>query len=151
VCVVQDADTLLRTLVPKATDELEVGSGDPHSDNQLETHDGGSPVQVMLVLNKADLTSVPRILPHWHTSRMPKHTVSCATGAGLGELESALAGAVKRLLSPEDNSSNTSAVAVEGTMITRERHRRHMKLCVGHLDRFLQGRLPMDAAAEEIR
>jgi tRNA U34 5-carboxymethylaminomethyl modifying GTPase MnmE/TrmE len=142
----QDADTLLRSLVPKATDE-----GDPHSDNLLEAHDGGTPAQVMLVLNKADLTSVPCVLPHWQTSRMPKHTVSCATGAGLGELESALAGAVKRLLSPENNRSNTSAVAVEGTMITRERHRRHMKLCVGHLDRFLQGRLPMDAAAEEIR
>jgi tRNA modification GTPase len=36
-------------------------------------------------------------------------------------------------------------------MITRERHRRHVKECARHLDRFLLGSLPMDASAEELR
>jgi tRNA U34 5-carboxymethylaminomethyl modifying GTPase MnmE/TrmE len=70
------------------------------------------------------------------------HLVSCTSGSGLQELENALTASIKSLL---------EAGAGEGTLITRERHRRHVKQCVEHLDEFLSRRLPMDAAAEELR
>lgn len=105
------------------------------------------------------------------SSAVPCYRISCTTGSGLQSLEDALARAVERIISPEGPSeisgargvsggvyggltgasSAAAASAVSSTMITRERHRRHVKLCVGHLDRFLRGTLPMDAAAEEIR
>lgn len=39
----------------------------------------------------------------------------------------------------------------EGVLITRERHRRHMKECLHHLENFLDQSLSMDLAAEELR
>lgn len=137
----------------------------------------------MVVLNKADLLTSPegevavkeRVqeggqrdedsasplqLLGPNTAALPTHHISCATGAGLGQLETALADAVRQLLSPEGVLAGSAAAGAAGrgegggvasAMITRERHRRHVKLCVGHLERFLLGTLPMDAAAEEIR
>lgn len=114
--------------------------------------------EVMVVLNKADLLppsgAVPSAVASGLAPSLRTHHISCATGSGLAQLETALADSVKRLLSPEGSSSSGGAstpVGVVGTMITRERHRRHVKQCVAHLERFLAGRLPMDAAAEEIR
>lgn len=117
------------------------------------------------------------------------YNVSCLTGNGLIELEKALEEYVASLLSlpssVTSNNNNSNSIGVvgsrsdsnrEGTMITRERHRQHVKQCVRHLNRFLQGShgkaansdhhnnnnssssgdssfgsLPMDAAAEELR
>lgn len=105
-------------------------------------------MNAMVVFNKADLTSiVPKNGPFSHV--MATHKISCATGEGLESLEKALSATVVRLLSPEGDGQRDDAIS--GTVITRERHRRHVKLCVGHLERFLLGTLPMDAAAEELR
>lgn len=93
---------------------------------------------------------------------VPSYRISCTTGSGLQSLENALARLVERIISPDGAPDGVSSGVSSGvspflpsaagsTMITRERHRRHVKLCVGHLDRFLLGTLPMDAAAEEIR
>jgi tRNA U34 5-carboxymethylaminomethyl modifying GTPase MnmE/TrmE len=41
--------------------------------------------------------------------------------------------------------------ANKGLIITRERHRYHLRKCVDHLSRFLDANLTMDLAAEEIR
>jgi tRNA modification GTPase len=93
-------------------------------------------------MNKVDLGPSPA-----HDSNQQQkqvYGVSCTTGAGLPELEAALAAAIKSMLEES---------AGEGALITRERHRRHLEQCVAHLERFLgqDGRLPMDAAAEELR
>ena len=109
--------------------------------------------RVIVVHNKADLLQQQHpavsdtIQKVFHI-----HRISCATGEGISGLENILADTVKDLLNPTgDGSSSAGQSTVGSTMITRERHRRHVKLCVGHLERFLSGRLPMDAAAEEIR
>ena len=91
------------------------------------------------------------------------YVISCATGVGMGELETAITNAIRSLL--EDGGGgggggggtsisgggSGSGMNIEGVLITRERHRRHLKQCVEHLDAFLSSRLPMDAAAEELR
>lgn len=71
-----------------------------------------------------------------------KLLVSCITGEGIEKLENVMTVAIRKLL--ESQSS-------ESVLITRERHRRHLKKCTGHLDRFLSRKLPMDLAAEELR
>lgn len=137
--------------------------------------------KMLLVYNKADLNSTSTTnkgatladsTPTPTTSTLTASTpltstsnntaidayhISCTTGAGMEALETAIAQSVHSLLNPDDApdaSGNTFGSGVTGagsTMITRERHRRHVKICVHHLERFLSGRLPMDAAAEEIR
>ena len=52
---------------------------------------------------------------------------------------------IKALLSRDNNNVQ------ENALITRDRHRRHLMRCASNLDSFLTGRLPMDAAAEELR
>lgn len=125
--------------------------------------------KMLLVYNKADLnisgatttsatsgTATTSVTKN-NSNAIDAYHISCTTGAGLEALEAAIAQSVHSLLNPDDApdaSGNTlgSGVSSAGsTMITRERHRRHVKICVHHLERFLSGRLPMDAAAEEIR
>ena len=65
---------------------------------------------------------------------------------GLGALEAAIGAAIRSLL--EAGGGGAGGAGAEGVLITRERHRRHVKACVEHLDAFLSSRLPMDAAAE---
>ena len=74
--------------------------------------------------------------------------VSCLTGDGISNLESALSESVVNLLEHVGVSSDVNA---ESALITRDRHRRHVTECVNHLDVFLHGRVPTDAAAEELR
>jgi tRNA U34 5-carboxymethylaminomethyl modifying GTPase MnmE/TrmE len=114
----------------------------------------GAMSQVMVVVNKADLTaaSTESAATQLTASRaLPTHHISCSTGSGIAQLEQSLADAVKRLLSYDGREDGSAGGGVGSAMITRERHRRHVKVCVGHLERFLWGTLPMDAAAEEIR
>ena len=75
-------------------------------------------------------------------------TVSCLTGEGITELEMELSNSVKNLL---ECVGATSDVNAESALITRDRHRRHITECLNHLDTFLHGRVPTDAAAEELR
>lgn len=76
--------------------------------------------------------------------------VSCATGDGIPSLESALTQAALSLLQPSETVDGASD-ATESAVITRDRHRSHVKRCVRHLDEFIEAGLPMDAAAEELR
>ena len=73
-----------------------------------------------------------------------QYFVSCSTGLGLADLETGMTSLVKGMLSSNSNKK-------EGVLITRERHRRHIKECLFHLDTFLDMNLPMDLAAEELR
>lgn len=75
--------------------------------------------------------------------------VSCETGEGLFDLERCIKEAIHALLRSQSDAS--SGGGEENVLLTRERHRRHVIQCVGHLDRFLMQTLPMDAAAEELR
>jgi tRNA U34 5-carboxymethylaminomethyl modifying GTPase MnmE/TrmE len=81
-------------------------------------------------------------LPALDTSSI--YTLSCSTGQGLAEFEGGLVETVKKMFSIEASSS-------EGALITRERHRRHLREAVEHLNNFLEESLPMDLAAEELR
>lgn len=125
----------------------------------------GSPLKkgLLLVANKADLLTErdreregPLLLESLRllsqsSESLPSlaYAVSCTTGEGLAELEGAVSHAVTALLSGGGSESGPSEE--EGPLITRERHRRHVAQCAEALDRFLTLRLPMDAAAEEIR
>ena len=106
-----------------------------------------------MILNKSDLTLTTEPGTDKDTGTrtgtgrfaalgVPTMPLSCATGSGMSELEAAIESQVRGLVSVQ---------AEEGALITRERHRRHLQRCAGHLDSFLRGRLPMDAAAEELR
>ena len=77
------------------------------------------------------------------------HRISCKTGLGIVELESAISSAIRGLLDRDDDEGGGKAS--EGVLITRERHRQHLKQCVEHLNAFLSSQLLMDAAAEELR
>lgn len=81
------------------------------------------------------------------TGLMP-FTTSCVRGEGLTALETGIKQEIDRLL---QRSASSSSSAAESVLITRERHRGHVKRCIGHLNHFLSGYLPMDAAAEELR
>lgn len=109
--------------------------------------------RVLMILNKSDLTLTTEPGTDKDTGMrtgtgrfaalgVPTMSLSCATGSGMSELEATIESQVRGLVSVQ---------AEEGALITRERHRRHLQRCAGHLDSFLQGRLPMDAAAEELR
>ena len=108
--------------------------------------DTSSDARVAIVLNKIDLlkggVEEAEKLSANVQNGMPVYAVSCATGHGVADLENALHAAVKKMLS----TSHT-----ESTLITRERHRRHLKICAQHLDKFLHLKLQMDTAAEELR
>ena len=100
---------------------------------------------VLMILNKNDLegdSSDTDINCQFSVLDVPTMSLSCTTGHGLSDLEAAIESRVKDLV---------SAGTEEGALITRERHRRHLQRCAGHLDSFLGGVLPMDAAAEELR
>ena len=72
------------------------------------------------------------------------YDISCVSGNGISALEEGLHTNISSLL-------QSDKVAEESTLITRERHRRHLKICADHLDCFLYDSLLMDSAAEELR
>lgn len=165
---VQDGQALFNTLTSKSAEAAasseasDISSYSQYDDIETET-DIASPIasKMLLVYNKADLNSTttqttaarPAILNSIsNNNTIDAYHISCTTGAGLEILENAIANAVHSLLNLDATTNDTGAASSVGsTMITRERHRRHVKVCVYHLERFLSGRLPMDAAAEEIR
>ncbi len=101
--------------------------------------------KVLFVLNKKDLVvddSADSSLTSQGLIDATFVPISCSTGEGLAELEQTLETSIQDLVSSSSG---------EGTLITRERHRRHLQRCAAHLDEFLNGTLPMDAAAEELR
>ena len=146
-----------------------------------------TPYRVLTVLNKADLTTttttvtttattttitttLPTTTPTSSSSSSSfsgdpskgSYVISCATGVGMGELETAITNSIRSLLEDGGGGGGGGGLSgaeggrergmnMEGVLITRERHRRHLKQCVEHLDAFLSSRLPMDAAAEELR
>lgn len=110
----------------------------------LVDEDDQKKFRVILVLNKIDLAmSNPGIdnAGGTHTTC----SLSCLTGEGVLNFEGALVEAVRSLLDSDKGPGE------DNVLITRERHRRHVLNCVGHLDMFLSEELPMDAAAEELR
>lgn len=156
-------DAQLRVFVCDGSDESSVKAGasmlaqlqaeeaeaeaKPHSQAQAQGQGQGQgqdkrSIRLIQVMNKVDLGPSPALDSNQQQKQV--YGVSCTTGAGLPELEAALAAAIKSMLEES---------AGEGALITRERHRRHLEQCVAHLERFLgqHGRLPMDAAAEELR
>lgn len=141
VISIREAEGMLQSLLKEFTEEdLEDGS------TEEEAEDNKSNYRVLTVLNKADLVEKSPAMESPSNSffSSSSYSVSCTTGAGLPELEAAISSSIRSLL--ESGGSQE-----EGTLITRERHRRHLKQCVEHLDNFLSARLQMDAAAEELR
>lgn len=114
-----------------------------------------SPSHMQVVFNKADLIENEeenqQNLFLWETltktSDIKPEIISCLSGLGLGTLEAGITTNIKNMLQSSKYNENQS----EGVMITRERHRRHVRQCVDHLNSFLYDGLPMDLAAEEIR
>lgn len=108
-----------------------------------------NPSSVIFLLNKIDLVDNfdPSVLNLTEDINIFRGNISdmigisCTTGKGISDLESYLSKTVNKFI--ESNG--------ESVLITRERHRNHLKKCCGHLDRFLSCSLPMDAAAEELR
>lgn len=137
----------IKIFVADASDQSSVQESLNIFSTLVKQHGGVVPSRYMFILNKADLPSAQTVIPLSPDLQVTQHFISCATGQGLDELEKGLADSLMSFLSP----SNDAGSAEDSVLITRERHRRHVKNCVEHLDNFINGMLPMDAAAEEIR
>lgn len=111
-----------------------------------------------MALNKIDLVRDPAVLAEhrnlWNDlvgasgARDLALSLSCVDGMGLDQLENDVDAMIQQKL---QSDVEDSSCADEGAIITRERHRRHVRQCVEHLEAFLFNALPMDLAAEEIR
>ena len=167
----QDGHALFSSLTAPTTESTVTTNNSTGTYSQYDDIDDETDIvntvasKMLLVYNKVDLNTT--ISPTTNTTTLTNSSgisssksdnntldtyhISCATGAGLESLENAIANSVHSLLNLDSTGGNSPGTSVGSTMITRERHRRHVKLCVYHLERFLSGRLPMDAAAEEIR
>lgn len=110
---------------------------------------------VVYVLNKLDLID-DTDLSTIHDSVTSSFGISCTTGQGV---ESFLSSLTKKALSlvcnDDDNEPTLSVEGVEGAVITRARHRRHVEAASEALARFevlsCQGHMSLDVAAEELR
>ena len=112
---------------------------------------------MITIFNKIDLLDekqLPLIEEKWKalisTHKFQTNThffhASCTKGKGIDLLESGIGSILQSLLRLQEGSEQA-----EGVIITRERHRFHLKKCAEHLGRFLDESLSMDLAAEEIR
>ena len=159
----QSTVAMLQDMVNPVLSSSEVATSE-YDATDFDNNNGESMrnAKVLMVLNKADLAAGDITKKREAiTSSMPTYDISCLTGEGIAELEKALAESIQSLLFPAEAGASGSAggegggearnVNVGSAMITRERHRRHVKICVSHLRRFLLGTLSMDAAAEELR
>eukprot|EP01038_Epipyxis_sp_PR26KG_P010159 gene10159-13666_t len=144
-----------------------------NNENKMNENDNFSQQNIMIVLNKCDQTNnidtkitFNSILSElfvnntttnnnhdtYHdinNNRISYYRISCKDGIGLEELEKGMTHIIQTKIINNNNCNNNSNVK-ESIIITRDRHRRHVRKCVEHLNRFLYARLPMDAAAEEI-
>lgn len=139
-------------------DEILSASGDAptNSDEGESTQTAGTTSKTFFIRNKSDMLTTSVVSSASESNlKLPSTTVfevSCTTGDGINNLESALGQAALELLQPASGeASNDSNGATESAVITRDRHRSHVKRCVRHLDEFIEAGLPMDAAAEELR
>jgi tRNA modification GTPase len=114
---------------------------------------------VLYVLNKLDLIDKDD-LSTIHDSVGSSFGISCTTGQGVESFLSSLTKKALSLVSNDDdndrpNSSLASVEGVEGAVITRARHRRHVEAASEALARFEvlsgQGHMSLDVAAEELR
>jgi tRNA modification GTPase len=114
---------------------------------------------VLYVLNKLDLID-ENDLSAIHDSVGSSFGISCTTGQGVESFLSSLTKKALSLVSNDDdndrpNSSLASVEGVEGAVITRARHRRHVEAASEALARFEvlsgQGHMSLDMAAEELR
>ena len=167
-----DADSLLlrdeNIIVVRNKADLLINDVDNNSNN-----DGNS-------ISSSNVDKISRSLQSVGCGITLSSPVSCITGQGIQELENTVSKAVLAILSPADEckesrtatSTTTTATTAtttdssiislnnkatnqksnaENVFLTRARHRRHVEQCIDHLDAFLSMRLPMDAAAEELR
>jgi tRNA modification GTPase len=132
---------------------------DDDDDKKKKLKDYIKNYKVLLVVNKIDLleenisnviTKINSIFSLESTKLSSSmsiidkiHPISCITTNGLNEFEQSISLSIQDLLSSHNSE--------EGVVITRDRHRHHIKQCIKHLNRFLLTTLPMDAAAEELR
>lgn len=144
-----DLDTALRTLP-----------------DQISSYDGGQnpggwkAQRLVCVLNKVDLVSTSH-----HTlqnKEMEVFKTSLLRNEGVSELVNHLESMIRLVCEggvTTDSNENTKNTSENMPIITRARHRHHMKNAVAALDSFMQGRtgatpslyLPMDLAAEDLR
>ena len=105
--------------------------------------------RIFFVSNKIDNIISPITTNPVHNNHASIHSISCLTGEGIAELEKAIGSAAATLLGANNNENSDNSS--ESAVITRERHRSHVKRCISHLDQFLGCDLPLDIAAEELR
>ena len=127
-------------------------SSDSPSESE-DYYDQPNKKTIFIIRNKIDSLTSPSPTPvqqqQWS---YPTFDLSCTTNEGVAAFELALGAAALELLQPTtDSDSATDANTKENAVITRDRHRDHVKRCIYHLDEFLSGALPMDLAAEELR
>jgi tRNA modification GTPase len=141
---------MLESLTPTNKDDTSVYN-DEESDG---SEDGIQNYRLFFIENKID--KITKMDKTTSTIRDQINTVleskviqvSCNSGDGIADLEIELGKAALSLVTDPDNHSENSS---ESAVITRDRHRNHVKRCIYHLDQFIGGNLPMDAAAEELR
>jgi tRNA modification GTPase len=126
--------------------------------------------RLLLVRNKADLINGECATAKWHGPQptLPldlfgaQYTVSCTTQEGMNEFLADLTQRVTERVSfspPQSTGTELTALGdgdvSEGLLITRARHRQHVRAASEALARFLllsrQGSMAVDMAAEELR
>jgi tRNA modification GTPase len=126
--------------------------------------------RLLLVRNKVDLINGEGGTYKWHEPQLTlpldlfgaHYTVSCTTQEGMNEFLADLTQRVTQRVSfaPSQTSGTESTTlgdgdASDGLLITRARHRQHVRAASEALERFLslsrQGSMAVDMAAEELR
>ena len=146
----KDATDMLASLLAEERDQEQ----ELDQDGETVEAGGAAPVaskayRALMVLNKADLNqsqggnnhgpgdSNVQIEKTMADLGVPTFPLSCLTGEGFTELEAALSNSIKSLL---ETSTGAASAMGEGTLITRQRHRRHLQTCAERLDSFLEGK-----------
>ena len=111
--------------------------------------------QIFLVRNKKDLASGQSETLNVDRSDIGGvFDVSCLTQEGIDEFLGALTDRVVARISG-DGDESSSEESTEGVLITRARHRQHVRAASEALDRFIvlsqEGSMALDMAAEELR
>lgn len=132
-----------------SADASQVFDNGQGEEDYFENDDILNSSKILVVLNKLDILSsdvkANQILNSIRDQYSDSFLVSCVSGHGINELENGITTIVKQLL--ENNGDSNK----DGVLITRERHRKHLKQCLYHLENFLEMSLSMDLAAEELR
>lgn len=124
-----------------------------HAEHQID------PAQVLLVLNKSDLTAklATPVQSSVAGAIAGRFEISCATQQGIdGFLESLTSTVIARVSNPAAaESEDDLGDGDDNSLITRARHRQHVTAAMQALERFAelsgQGAMAADLAAEELR